>query len=111
VIERVFLDSSVLIRCFAGDDPARALAAARLLDSEAEFVVSTGGIIELVHVLSATHGVANPLPSAPAATGSPPSTSASRRPRSRSARSETRPGGLVVVNSFILRRPRTMEYE
>ncbi|MDL2335552.1 MAG: hypothetical protein QFC55_05940 [Chloroflexota bacterium] len=40
-MERIFLDTSVLIRYFASDDPPRTLAAARLIDSNAAVVVST----------------------------------------------------------------------
>ena len=49
--ERVFLDTSVLIRYLAADDPPRAVAAARLIDSETMVVVSTGSILETVHVM------------------------------------------------------------
>ncbi len=58
---RVFCDTSVLVRYFAGDDPPRALAAARLVDSDAEIVVSTGTIIELVHALRTQYGVSNQI--------------------------------------------------
>ena len=59
---RVFVDSSVLIRYFADDDPPRAFAAAQLLDTadELELVVSTGVILEVVHVLRTRYGVENP---------------------------------------------------
>ena len=57
---RVFCDTSVLIRYFAEDDPPRALAAARLFDSEATLVVSTAALLELVHVLRTKYGVSNP---------------------------------------------------
>ena len=57
---RVFCDTSVLIRYFADDDPPRALAAARLFDSDATLVVSTTALLELVHVLRTTCGVTNP---------------------------------------------------
>ncbi len=57
---RVYCDTSVLIRYFAEDDPPRALAAARLFDSDARLVVSTTALLELVHVLRTTYGVTNP---------------------------------------------------
>jgi len=57
---RVFCDTSVLIRYFAEDDPPRALAAARLFDSDATLVVSTTALLELVHVLRTRYGVMNP---------------------------------------------------
>ena len=49
--ERVFIDSSVLVRSLADDDPARALASVRLLDSDATLVLSTGVLLETVHAL------------------------------------------------------------
>jgi predicted nucleic acid-binding protein len=49
--DRVFLDASVLVRYFADDDPARAFAAAALIDSQATLVVSTTSILEVVHVM------------------------------------------------------------
>ncbi len=57
---RVFCDTSVLVRYFAEDDPPRALAAARLFDSDATLVVSTGALVELVHVLRTDYGITNP---------------------------------------------------
>jgi predicted nucleic acid-binding protein len=57
---RVFCDTSVLIRYFADDDPPRALAAARLFDSDATLVVSTTALLELVHVLRTRYSVTNP---------------------------------------------------
>lgn len=57
---RIFCDTSVLIRYFAEDDPPRALAAARLFDSDATLVVSTTALLELVHVLRTSYGVTNP---------------------------------------------------
>ena len=57
---RVFCDTSVLIRYFAEDDPPRAMAAARLFDSDATLVVSTTALLELVHVLRTEYGVTNP---------------------------------------------------
>lgn len=58
-VSRIFCDSSVLARYFTGDDPGRALAAAELVDSDAELIVSTGVVIELVHVLRTDYGVEN----------------------------------------------------
>ena len=57
---RIFCDTSVLIRYFAEDDPPRALAAARLFDSDATLVVSTTALLELVQVLRTSYGVTNP---------------------------------------------------
>ena len=57
---RVFVDTSVLLRTFAEDDPPRALAAARLIDSEATVVVSTGVLLELIHSLRSQYAVDNP---------------------------------------------------
>lgn len=57
---RIFCDTSVLVRYFAEDDPPRALAAARLFDSEATLVISTAVLLELVHVLRTVYGVTNP---------------------------------------------------
>jgi predicted nucleic acid-binding protein len=59
-MSRVFVDTGVLIRYFAEDDPPRALAAARLIDSDTMLVLSTGVLIELVHALRTQHGMANP---------------------------------------------------
>lgn len=56
----VFCDSSVLLRYWTGDDPPRALAAARIVESERELVVSTGVILETVHTLRRDYRVANP---------------------------------------------------
>ncbi len=58
---RVFCDTSVLIRYFAEDDVPRALAAAELIDSDRELVVSTAVLIELIHALRTSHGMSNPL--------------------------------------------------
>jgi predicted nucleic acid-binding protein len=58
--ERVFCDTSVLVRYFAEDDPPRAFAAAKLIESDATLVISTGSLIELVHVLRTQHGIDNP---------------------------------------------------
>ena len=59
-MSRVFVDTGVLIRYFAEDDPPRALAAARLIDSDATLVLSTGVLIELVHALRTQHGMVSP---------------------------------------------------
>ena len=59
-MSRVFCDTSVLVRYFAEDDPARALAAAGLIDSDNELVVSTAVLIELVHALRTQHAMMNP---------------------------------------------------
>jgi predicted nucleic acid-binding protein len=61
VTERIFLDTSVLIRYFAEDDPPRALAAAALVDDADDLVISTGVLLETVHVLRTDYGVANPF--------------------------------------------------
>jgi predicted nucleic acid-binding protein len=61
VSDRVFLDTSVLIRYFAADDPARALAAASLIDGDQTVVVSTGSILETLHVMRTDYGATNPL--------------------------------------------------
>lgn len=58
--ERVFLDTSVLIRYLAEDDPPRAFAAASVIDGAATVVVSTGVILEAVHVLRTSLGHTNP---------------------------------------------------
>jgi predicted nucleic acid-binding protein len=57
---RVFLDTSVLIRYLAEDDPPRALAAAALIDGETSVVVSTGSVLETIHVLRTQYGARNP---------------------------------------------------
>lgn len=49
--ERVFLDTSVLIRYLAEDDPPRALAAARLIEGERTLVISGVVLLEAVHGL------------------------------------------------------------
>jgi predicted nucleic acid-binding protein len=59
--ERVFCDTSVVIRYFTGDDPPRAYAAAGIIDSDTELVVSTGVVLEIVHALRTDYGLANPL--------------------------------------------------
>lgn len=58
--ERVFLDTSVVVRYFVTDDPPRALAAAKLIDGDATIVVSTGSVIETVHVMRTLYGWRNP---------------------------------------------------
>ena len=58
--ERVFLDTSVLVRYLAEDDPPRALAASELIDGPADLVVSTAVLVEAVHVLRTMYGIANP---------------------------------------------------
>ena len=57
---RVFLDTSVLIRYLASDDPARAYALASLIDGEDTVVISTGSVIETLHVMRTDYGVRNP---------------------------------------------------
>lgn len=57
---RIFCDSSVLLRYFVGDDPARSLAAARLVDGDDTLVVSTAVLLEVVHGLRTHYGIANP---------------------------------------------------
>lgn len=57
---RIFCDTSVLVRYFAEDDPPRAFAAAGLIDSEDQLVISTAVLIELTHSLRTGHGMANP---------------------------------------------------
>ena len=56
----VFCDTSVLIRYFSEDDIPRAVAAAELIDSDARLVVSTGVILETIHVLRTELGATNP---------------------------------------------------
>lgn len=58
--DRVFCDSSVLIRYLAEDDPPRAMAAAALIDSDTVVVVSTVVLIEVVHVLRTERALENP---------------------------------------------------
>jgi predicted nucleic acid-binding protein len=57
---RVFVDTSVLIRYFAEDDPARAFAAGDVVDGDDLLVVSTAALVELVHVLRTDYGATNP---------------------------------------------------
>jgi predicted nucleic acid-binding protein len=58
--DRVFLDSSVVIRYLAEDDPPRAVAAASLIDGPPAVVVSTGVLLEALHVLRTGFGATNP---------------------------------------------------
>jgi predicted nucleic acid-binding protein len=57
---RVFVDTSVLIRYFAEDDIPRTAAAAALLDGGSTVVISTGVILETLHVLRKDFGFQNP---------------------------------------------------
>jgi predicted nucleic acid-binding protein len=58
--ERVFLDTSVLLRYLTADDPPRAFAAAELIDGDRTVVVSGVVLIEAVHVLRTVFALANP---------------------------------------------------
>lgn len=58
--ERVFVDSSVLIRYLAEDDPPRALAAASLIDSDRTLVMSGVVLVEVIHTLRTGLGYGNP---------------------------------------------------
>jgi predicted nucleic acid-binding protein len=58
--ERVFLDTSVLFRYLAEDDPPRAFAAATLIDSDRTLVVSGVVLLETVHALRTTLARQNP---------------------------------------------------
>jgi len=60
VRERVFLDTSVLIRYLAGGDPPRAFAAASLIDSDRTLVISGVALIETVHVMRTEARMTNP---------------------------------------------------
>lgn len=57
---RVFLDTSVLVRYFADDDPPRVLAAARLVEGDSVLCISTTVLMECIHVLRTEYGLANP---------------------------------------------------
>jgi predicted nucleic acid-binding protein len=57
---KVFCDTSVLIRYFAEDDIPRAATAAALLDSDSTLIISTGVILETLHVLRTDYGFRNP---------------------------------------------------
>ncbi len=58
--ERVFCDTGVLIRYFAEDDVPRALAALKLIESDATLIISTGVLFEAVHALRTQFRVTNP---------------------------------------------------
>ncbi|MCY7418940.1 MAG: PIN domain-containing protein [Chloroflexi bacterium] len=58
--ERVFLDTSVLYRYLAEDDPPRACAAATLIESERTLVVSGVVILETIYALRTTATRQNP---------------------------------------------------
>lgn len=58
--ERVFLDSSVLVRYLSEDDPPRALAAAQLIDGDQTIVLSGVVLLETMHALRTGHGHENP---------------------------------------------------
>ena len=58
--ERVFLDTSVLFRYLAEDDPPRAFAAATLIESERTLVVSGVVLLETVHALRTSAARQNP---------------------------------------------------
>jgi predicted nucleic acid-binding protein len=49
--ERVFLDTSVLVRYLAEDDPPRALAAARLIEGDGTVVISGVVLLETMHAM------------------------------------------------------------
>jgi len=55
-----FCDTSVLVRYWTEDDPPRALAAAQFIDSERELVLSTGVLLESIHVLRNSYDIGNP---------------------------------------------------
>jgi predicted nucleic acid-binding protein len=59
-VGRVFVDTSILTRYFAEDDVPRALAAARLVESDTELVLSTAVLIELIHSLRTQQTMTNP---------------------------------------------------
>jgi predicted nucleic acid-binding protein len=58
--ERVFLDTSVLVRYLAEDDPPRALAAARLIDSDRIVVISGVVLLETMHSMRTNLAHENP---------------------------------------------------
>lgn len=58
--ERVFIDTSVVIRYLADDDPARALAAARLIEGDQVLVVSGLVLVETIHAMRTGFGHSNP---------------------------------------------------
>jgi predicted nucleic acid-binding protein len=57
---RVFLDASVLVRYLSEDDPPRALAAAKLIDSDQTVVISGVVLLEAMHALRTGLGHENP---------------------------------------------------
>lgn len=59
-MQRVFIDTSVLTRYFAEDDVPRASAAAKLVDSDWELVLSTSVLIELIHSLRTQQAMSSP---------------------------------------------------
>jgi predicted nucleic acid-binding protein len=58
--ERVFIDTSVVIRYLAEDDPPRAFAAAALIESDRVLVVSGVVLVETIHAMRTSFGHANP---------------------------------------------------
>lgn len=58
--ERVFLDTSVLIRYLAEEDVARAFAAATLIESDRTLVISGVVLLETIHGLRTSMGHTNP---------------------------------------------------
>ena len=59
-MRRAFVDTSVLKRYFTEDDVPRALAAAQLVESDVELVISTSVLIELIHSLRTQQSMTNP---------------------------------------------------
>jgi predicted nucleic acid-binding protein len=59
-VRRAFVDTSVLTRYFTEDDVPRALAAAQLVESDVELVISTSVLIELIHSLRTQQSMTNP---------------------------------------------------
>lgn len=60
MIERVFLDASVVVRYLSEDDPPRALAAARLIEGDRTLVISSVVLLETMHALRTGMGHENP---------------------------------------------------
>jgi predicted nucleic acid-binding protein len=58
--ERVFLDASVVVRYLSEDDPARAVAAAELIDGDRTMVISGVVLLESMHALRTGMGHENP---------------------------------------------------
>lgn len=56
----VFLDTSVLLRYLADDDPPRSFAAAKLIDDASVIRLSSVVLTEAVHVLRTDFGLENP---------------------------------------------------